>query len=80
MAGGSDRSVKVSFSEDTGPGYFAAVDDLGRLQEVGWIKFPTLQHLSWAAQWLSYAESLRGQLADEDQALVVPVFEDKVSL
>ena len=80
MAARSDKAVAVSFSEDTGPGYFAAVDELGRLQEVGWIKFPTLQHLSWAAQWLSYAKSLRGQLAEQGQALVVPVFEDKVSL
>lgn len=71
-----NETVDVSFGEDTGPGYYAAVDDLGLLREVGWVKFPTLQHLSWAAQWLAYARRLRQKL--EKPALVVGVFQEQV--
>lgn len=58
------------------PGYYAAVDEERRLQEVGWQKFPTLMHVVWEAQWLVYMQQLRQRLAGP--ALTVPVFEDVV--
>lgn len=72
----SGGKVRVAFGDDFGPGYFAAVDELGRLQEVGWIKLPSLQHLSWAGQWLSYASKLRESL--KAPALELPVFDKQV--
>ena len=42
------------------------------------MKFPSLQHLSWAAQWLQYQEGLSKRLQEED-TLVVPIFEDEVN-
>lgn len=75
--GVADRTVEGILREEKGPGYFAAIDELFRLQEVGWIKFPTLQHLSWTGQWLVYARALRAQLLAE--ALVIPIFKDEVS-
>ena len=59
------------------PGYFAAVDEEGRLQEVGWQKFPTLMHVVWEAQWLVFMQRLRNRLAAP--ALTVPVFDNVVS-
>lgn len=70
------QGLTVSFAQEAGPGYFAAVDGEGKLQEVGWVKIPSLQTLSWAAQWLQYQRNLQAKL-DED-ALVVPVFESEV--
>ena len=49
------------------------------LQEVGWVKFPSLQHLSWAAQWLQYQEDLSKRLQEKD-TLVVPIFENEVNI
>lgn len=67
----------MSFQEETGPGYFAAVDAEGKLQQTGWLRFPTLQYLSWAAQWLKYRQDLQAKL--EQDALVIPVFESQVA-
>lgn len=68
----------IAFGEESGPGYFAAVDGQGRLQQTGWIKFPTLQYVSWAAQWLEYQQNLETKL--EWEALVVPIFESQVPM
>ena len=51
--------------------------------QVGWLKFPSLQHPVWAAQWESYMSRLRGRLGEGGgdaaaaaaAAVVVPVFE-----
>jgi len=48
------------------------------VQEVGWVKFPSLQHLSWAAQWLEYRQGLSRRLEEDKDTLVVPIFEDEV--
>lgn len=74
----SAEGVEVSFQDESGPGYFAAVDAEGKLQQTGWMKAPSLQYLSWAAQWLKYTQGLQTRLAQE--ALVIPVFESQVSL
>ena len=41
------------------------------------MKFPSLQHLSWAAQWLQYQGDLSQRLQEKD-TLVVPIFENEV--
>ena len=66
----------LRFDQELGPGYFAAVDGEGNLQEVGWVKIPSLQTLSWAAQWLEYRKGLQKQLSGD--AFVVPIFESEV--
>ena len=71
----ASTGVDISFEEETGPGYFAAVDADGKLQQTGWLKFPTLQYLGWAAQWLKYLQDLQTRLKQE--ALVIPVFESQ---
>ncbi|KAK9835916.1 hypothetical protein WJX74_010910 [Apatococcus lobatus] len=68
--------VAISFADEQVPGYYAALDEERRLQEVGWQKFPTLMHVVWEAQWLVYMQELRQRLAFP--ALIVPVFQDVV--
>jgi hypothetical protein len=46
------------------------------LAELGWIKFPKLMHLGWAAQWLQYEARLKANLSRA--ALEVPVFKEEV--
>eukprot|EP00887_Chlorella_sp_A99_P003150 scaffold9.g3150.t1 len=72
-AGGG--GVTVDFGEEAGPGLFAGVDHRGRLVELGWQKFPSLQHLVWAAQWQDYLERLDARL-ESTPARVVPVLQD----
>ena len=55
------------------PGAFAAVDARGRLQEVGWEKFATLEMLGWAAQYLDYLADVEARMRQPH--LRVPLFE-----
>eukprot|EP00884_Botryococcus_braunii_P002886 jgi/Botrbrau1/12599/Bobra.0169s0127.1 len=64
--------VTVNYTVPDGGGFWAAVDEQGLLQQVGWEKFPTLMHLAWAAQWFEYTTELQNNLTKP--ALVVPVF------
>ena len=57
-------------------GGFAAIDERGRLAQVGWEVFPTLKQLAWEAQWLAFSAELRANLSRP--ALVVPVFAPQV--
>jgi hypothetical protein len=66
--------VDVALAARPGAALHAGVDAGGRLVEVGWLKFPSLLHVVWAAQWQDYLEALQRRL-DAQPALVVPVFD-----
>ncbi|BDA49567.1 hypothetical protein COCOBI_14-1860 [Coccomyxa sp. Obi] len=70
------KKVKLSFTDEDRPGYFAAVNENLELAEVGWLKFPKLMHIGWAAQWLQYETELRANLSRP--ALVVPIFKEQI--
>jgi hypothetical protein len=83
-SGGSSPSsaVRAGFIARPLPAGAAAlaVDARGRVQEVGWLKLPSLEHAAWAARYLSWREKRLDRRLDEliDQeaqgnALVVPV-------
>ena len=46
------------------------------LADLGWVTFPKLMHLGWAAQWLEYEGRLRANLSCP--ALEVPIFKEAV--
>lgn len=58
-------------------GFFAGVDEQGKLIELGWSKWPTLMHLAWQGQWQHYLHHLNANLSIP--ALTVPIFVDQVS-
>lgn len=67
----------VTYVETQVSGWFFGVDGNGALAELGWLKFATLQFMSWAAQWSAiYAPALQANLTRP--ALVVPVFNDSL--
>ncbi len=68
--------MTLSFADEDRPGYFAAVNENLELAEMGWLKFPKLMHIGWAAQWLQYETELRANLSRP--ALVVPIFREQV--
>ena len=39
--------LQVSFEEQQVQGFYAGIDEKGRLFETGWTKWPTLMHLAW---------------------------------
>ena len=73
-----NEAITLAFEEVERPGYHAGIDERMQLAELGWMKFPRLMHLGWAAQWLQYEAELRANLSRP--ALVVPIFEEEVSL
>lgn len=52
------------------------IDKQGRLFEIGWLKFPTLHHAVWAAQWQSYLDTLHTTI--QSSTMNVPIFIDGV--
>lgn len=71
--GGTEpRGLNVTLNYSVADGFFLSVDRLGRLQQVGWQKYPQLMMLGWAAQFLTFA-SRTEQSAGHEAALVVPV-------
>ncbi len=70
--------VALSFAEEDRPGYFAIINADMELAELGWVTFPKLMHLGWAAQWLEYEGRLKANLSRP--ALEVPIFKNKVSI
>ena len=70
--------VTLSFSEEDRPGYFAIINADMELAELGWVTFPKLMHLGWAAHWLEYEGRLKANLSRP--ALEVPIFKEKVGL
>ena len=70
--------VTLSFAAEDRPGYFAIINADMELAELGWVTFPKLMHLGWAAQWLEYEGRLKANLSRP--ALEVPIFKEKVSV
>lgn len=60
-----------------GPGAFFGINSQGQLISLGWAMLPTLQHISWQAQWQVYLEHLRKKL--DAPALSLGVFKKAVS-
>ena len=58
------------------PGFYAGIDEQGKLIELGWSKWPTLMHLAWQGQWQHYLQHLYANLSQP--ALTVPVFVNQV--
>ena len=58
------------------PGYYAGIDEQGKLIELGWTKWPSLLHLAWQGQWQNYLHNLQANLSKP--ALTVPVFVNQV--
>ena len=69
--------VTIAFEDEDRPGYFAIINADMELAELGWIKFPKLMHLGWAAQWLQYEARLKANLTRP--ALEVPIFKEQAS-
>ena len=69
--------VTIAFEDEDRPGYFAVINADMELAELGWIKFPKLMHLGWAAQWLQYEARLKANLTRP--ALEVPIFKEQAS-
>ena len=70
--------ITLSFAEEDRPGYFAIINADMELAELGWVTFPKLMHLGWAAQWLEYEGRLKANLSRP--ALEVPIFKNQVSI
>ena len=45
------HSVFVRFQHTPTRNFFLAIDGQGKLQEVGWLLFPTMRFLTYQAEW-----------------------------
>lgn len=66
-------NVNATFLSARRSGAFVAVDGAGRLQELGWEKFSTLEMLAWSAQYFDYLQELETNLTKPHYS--VPVFD-----
>ncbi|KAL3136583.1 hypothetical protein ABBQ38_005829 [Trebouxia sp. C0009 RCD-2024] len=70
--------LEVRVEEQQVPGYYAGIDEQGRLIEMGWMKWPSLMHLAWQGQWQNYLHNLHANLSKP--ALTVPIFVNQVTV
>eukprot|EP01043_Picozoa_sp_COSAG02_P046563 COSAG02_NODE_4367_length_5445_cov_2.017770_3_plen_610_part_00 len=68
-----EGSLNATFFSARRKGAFVAVDGNGRLQEVGWEKYSTLEMLAWSAQYLDYLQELDANLTKPHYS--VPIFD-----
>lgn len=66
------QPLQATFHEQQVPGFYAGIDEQGKLIELGWSKWPSLMHLAWQGQWQHYLQHLHANLSRP--ALTVPVF------
>lgn len=62
LASAKGGLLNASLLSRRAPGAFVAIDAEGKLQEVGWEKYSTLEMLAWSAQYFDYLTRLRARL------------------
>ena len=65
--------INASFLSPRRTGAFVAIDSAGRLQELGWEKYSTLEMLAWSAQYFNYLEDLAANVTKPHYS--VPIFD-----
>lgn len=73
LIGAEGGRLNGSFASLRQPGAFAAIDSAGRIQELGWQKYSTLEMLAWSAQYLDYKAELEANISKPHFS--VPLFE-----
>ncbi|XP_062510323.1 uncharacterized protein LOC134186380 [Corticium candelabrum] len=68
--------VNVTFTILSSPLFYFGVDAEGRVQQTGWLLYPSFLFLTWQAEWFQYTKELNRNLSKP--ADVVPVFERTV--
>lgn len=70
------RSWSVQFQTSPSDNFYMAIDSLGRLNEVGWLLYPSASFIVWQAQWMSFKERLEQKL--QQKSKVVSLFENAI--
>lgn len=47
----TDKIVYAKFQHTPTRNFFLAIDEQGKLQEVGWLLFPSMRFLTYQAEW-----------------------------
>ncbi|XP_063952301.1 uncharacterized protein LOC129255975 [Lytechinus pictus] len=69
-------SMNVSFQTSPSENFYFAIDQQGKLAELGWLLYPSFQFFVWQAQWFDYKTELKKNLSQE--VTVVPVINDTI--
>lgn len=67
------NDVYIRFQHTPSRNFFVAIDEQGKLQEVGWLLYPSMIFLSYQAKWLNYKTNLLHNISSMN-AKVVNVF------
>jgi len=68
LAHGDD--IYVNFQHTPSRNFFVAIDEQGKLQEVGWLLFPSMIFLSYQAKWLNYMTNLVNNVTAMDSTSI----------
>jgi len=69
--------VYIKFQHTPSRNFFVAIDEQGKLQEVGWLLYPSMIFLSYQAKWLNYKTNLLNNITNMN-ADVVNIFNETV--
>ncbi|XP_033729101.1 LOW QUALITY PROTEIN: uncharacterized protein LOC117318180 [Pecten maximus] len=71
-----DERLNISFQNTPSENFFLSVDQAGKLAEVGWFLYPSVDFLVWQAQWFEYRAELDKKL--QTPATIVSIFTEKI--
>jgi len=64
------EDVYINFQHTPSRNFFVAIDEQGKLQEVGWLLFPSMIFLSYQAKWLNYMTNLLHNITAMDSKVI----------
>ncbi|XP_076093199.1 uncharacterized protein LOC143064328 [Mytilus galloprovincialis] len=68
--------MNITFQNTPTSNFFMAINRYGKLAEIGWFLYPSMNFLVWQAQWFDYEVNLNNKLNAAEK--VVEIFKDKV--
>ena len=79
LASARRGGVTARLQTSARPNYFFSVSAAGRLVEIGWALYPSLEFLAWQTQWLAYERDLQRRIGELDE-YAVPVFDGAAAM
>ena len=64
------KDVYIRFQHSPTRNFFLAIDQQGKLQEVGWLLYPSMIFLTYQAKWLNYYTSLLRNITNMDSKVI----------
>jgi len=67
----SGKAAYARFQHTPTRNFFLAIDEQGKLQEVGWLLYPSMRFLTYQAEWMNYMTALLQKISKMEKTINV---------